>query len=120
MYVHMYIHMHVHTHTHDTHTTGQVLLVKEGLGSAQEHVHSCLRCLDKLSAPQPPTPDVDGQVPSEAPLASDEQTMEEVGETCDNEDTSDDEMVLEPLLTTVMVTFLRYVLFLFPYNAFTE
>lgn len=78
-------------------TTEQVLLVKEGLDSAQEHVRSCLCCLDKLSAPQPPTAGLDDQVPSETPLVLDEQDVEEMEETHNNEDTSDDEMVLQLL-----------------------
>ena len=61
VYLYVIVSKHIHTcclcihvqyeHTH-LHTTEQVLLVKEGLYGVQEHVHWCL---DKLSAPHPPT-----------------------------------------------------------------
>ena len=81
--------------------TEQVLLVKEGLDGALEHVCSCLHCLDKLGAPQSPDPP-EQVVLTEAPLVPEEQTGEETGDTCNKVDTSDDEMVIAAAMVTMV------------------
>ena len=72
--------------------------MKEGLDGALEHVCSCL---DKLGAPQSPDPP-EQVVPTEAPLVPEEQTGEETGDTCNKEDTSDDEIVTAAAMVTMV------------------